>query len=98
MPQYNSISISGYHINEAGADPVLELAFTVADGLEHCRIDTIVGVNKYTLDKEEPVEVLSIDNVKTIDSQQHKLETLRSTRDQSQPNAGSLQQYNVYVY
>ena len=38
MPQYNSISISGYHIMEAGADPVLELAFTVADGLEYCRI------------------------------------------------------------
>ncbi len=36
-PQYNSISISGYHIMEAGADPVLELAFTVADGLEYCR-------------------------------------------------------------
>ena len=31
--------------------------------------DTIVGVNKYTLDKEEPVEVLSIDNTKTIESQ-----------------------------
>ena len=31
--------------------------------------DTIVGVNKYTLDKEEPVEVLSIDNAKTIESQ-----------------------------
>jgi len=37
MPLYNSISISGYHIMEAGADPVLELAFTVADGLEYCR-------------------------------------------------------------
>ncbi|XP_064401463.1 probable serine carboxypeptidase CPVL isoform X5 [Halichondria panicea] len=35
MPQYNAIS--GYHIMEAGADPVLELAFTVADGLEYCR-------------------------------------------------------------
>ena len=37
MPHYNSISISGYHIMEAGADSVLELAFTVADGLEYCR-------------------------------------------------------------
>ena len=35
MPQY--IAISGYHIMEAGADPVLQLAFTVADGLEYCR-------------------------------------------------------------
>lgn len=37
MPKYNSISISGYHMQEAGADPKLELAFTVADGLEYCR-------------------------------------------------------------
>lgn len=32
MPQFNSISISGYHMQEAGADAVLELAFTIADG------------------------------------------------------------------
>ena len=37
MPHYNSISISGYHIMEAGADSVLEMAFTLADGLEYCR-------------------------------------------------------------
>jgi len=37
MPKYNSISISGYHIQEAGANAVLELGFTVADGLEYCR-------------------------------------------------------------
>lgn len=37
MPKYNSISISGYHIQEAGADAVLELAFTLADGLEYAR-------------------------------------------------------------
>ncbi|RUS34309.1 methylmalonyl-CoA mutase domain protein [Jimgerdemannia flammicorona] len=35
MPKYNSISISGYHMQEAGADAVLELAFTIADGLEN---------------------------------------------------------------
>ena len=40
MPHFNSISISGYHIQEAGADAVLELAFTVADGLEYCRTGT----------------------------------------------------------
>ena len=34
MPKYNSISISGYHMQEAGADAVLELAFTLADGIE----------------------------------------------------------------
>lgn len=38
MPKYNSISISGYHIQEAGADAALELAYTLADGKEY--IDT----------------------------------------------------------
>lgn len=37
MPRYNSISISGYHMQEAGADNVLEMAFTIADGLEYIR-------------------------------------------------------------
>ncbi|MBC8259433.1 MAG: methylmalonyl-CoA mutase [SAR324 cluster bacterium] len=37
MPRYNSISISGYHIQEAGATAVQELAFTLADGLEYVR-------------------------------------------------------------
>lgn len=37
MPKFNSISISGYHMQEAGADAVLEMAFTIADGLEYCR-------------------------------------------------------------
>jgi len=37
MPKFNSISISGYHIQEAGADAVLELAFTLADGIQYCR-------------------------------------------------------------
>jgi len=37
MPKFNSISISGYHIQEAGANAALELAFTLADGLEYVR-------------------------------------------------------------
>jgi methylmalonyl-CoA mutase len=37
MPRYNSISISGYHMQEAGATCELELAFTIADGLEYVR-------------------------------------------------------------
>ena len=37
MPNFNSISISGYHMQEAGADAVLEMAYTIADGLEYCR-------------------------------------------------------------
>jgi methylmalonyl-CoA mutase len=37
MPKFNSISISGYHMQEAGASTVLELAFTLADGVEYVR-------------------------------------------------------------
>lgn len=37
MPKYNSISISGYHLQEAGADSALELAYTLSDGLEYIR-------------------------------------------------------------
>ena len=37
MPRFNSISISGYHMQEAGATTDLELAFTIADGLEYVR-------------------------------------------------------------
>lgn len=37
MPKYNSISISGYHMQEAGATAPLELAFTLANGLEYLR-------------------------------------------------------------
>lgn len=45
MPKYNSISISGYHIQEAGADAALELAFTLADGLEYLKTGTKRGVS-----------------------------------------------------
>ena len=37
IPRFNSISVSGYHMQEAGADSKLELAFTIADGLEYLR-------------------------------------------------------------
>lgn len=37
LPRFNSISISGYHMQEAGADSALELAFTLADGVEYVR-------------------------------------------------------------
>ena len=37
MPKFNSVSISGYHMQEAGADAALELGFTIADGLEYVR-------------------------------------------------------------
>lgn len=45
MPDYNSISISGYHMQEAGADAVLELAYTIADGLEYCRTGLKAGLS-----------------------------------------------------
>merc|ERR1712137_637310 len=45
MPLYNSISISGYHMQEAGADPVLELGFTIADGLEYIKCGMRNGVS-----------------------------------------------------
>lgn len=38
MPKFNSISISGYHMQEAGADSALELAYTIADGMEYTKV------------------------------------------------------------
>jgi methylmalonyl-CoA mutase len=45
MPRFNSISISGYHMQEAGATADLELAFTIADGLEYVRTATERGLD-----------------------------------------------------
>jgi methylmalonyl-CoA mutase len=45
MPRFNSISISGYHIQEAGANNALELAFTLADGLEYVRAALAKGLD-----------------------------------------------------
>lgn len=45
MPKFNSISISGYHMQEAGADSKLELAFTIADGIEYIRAAQAAGLN-----------------------------------------------------
>ena len=44
MPQFNSISISGYHMHEAGAPADLELAYTLADGLEYVRTGLKAGL------------------------------------------------------
>ena len=44
MPQFNSISISGYHMHEAGATADLELAYTLADGLEYVRTGLRAGL------------------------------------------------------
>ncbi|GAA3148742.1 hypothetical protein GCM10020001_085120 [Nonomuraea salmonea] len=44
MPKFNSISISGYHIQEAGATLDLELAYTLADGVEYLRAGTATGL------------------------------------------------------
>ena len=45
MPKYNTISISGYHIQEAGADAALELAYTLADGKEYIRTAIASGLD-----------------------------------------------------
>ncbi len=45
MPRYNSISISGYHIQEAGATADLELAYTLADGVEYLRAGLDAGLD-----------------------------------------------------
>jgi methylmalonyl-CoA mutase len=45
MPRFNSISISGYHMQEAGATAVQELAFTLADGLEYVRTASSRGLD-----------------------------------------------------
>ncbi len=45
MPKFNSISISGYHMQEAGATAAIELAYTLADGLEYLRAGIKAGMN-----------------------------------------------------
>jgi len=49
MPRYNSISISGYHMQEAGATADLELAYTLADGVEYIRagVETGLDIDKF---------------------------------------------------
>ena len=45
MPKFNSISISGYHMQEAGATQDLELAYTIADGVEYLRAGVAAGID-----------------------------------------------------
>ncbi|MET0309076.1 MAG: methylmalonyl-CoA mutase [Sphingomonas sp.] len=45
MPKFNSISISGYHLQEAGATQVQELAFTIADGMEYVKYGVASGLD-----------------------------------------------------
>ncbi len=49
MPKFNTVSISGYHIMEAGADSVLQTAFTLADGLEYVKsaLDTGLDIDAF---------------------------------------------------
>ena len=44
MPKFNSISISGYHMQEAGATADIELGYTLADGLEYIRTGQAAGL------------------------------------------------------
>ncbi len=45
MPKFNSISISGYHMQEAGATADIELGYTLADGLEYIRTGVNAGLH-----------------------------------------------------
>ena len=45
MPKFNCISVSGYHMQEAGATPEIELAYTLADGLEYLRTGVKSGLD-----------------------------------------------------
>ncbi len=45
MPRFNSVSISGYHMQEAGANQALELAFTLADGIEYVKVAAARGLD-----------------------------------------------------
>jgi methylmalonyl-CoA mutase len=45
MPKYNTVSISGYHMMEAGADSVLQTAFTIADGIEYVKAALNAGLD-----------------------------------------------------
>jgi methylmalonyl-CoA mutase len=51
MPKFNTVSISGYHMMEAGANSVLQTAFTLADGLEYVRAALAAGLD---IDKFAP--------------------------------------------
>ena len=55
MPKFNSISISGYHMQEAGATADLELAYTLADGLDYARAGVAAGLD---IDKFAPAPVV----------------------------------------
>ena len=45
MPKFNSISISGYHMQEAGATADIELAYTLADGMDYLRTGINAGID-----------------------------------------------------
>ena len=50
-------------------------------------IDTIVGINKYRLEKEDPLEILDVDNTKVRESQIQRLKELRANRDEAKVKA-----------
>ena len=52
MPLFNSVSISGYHMQESGANAALELAVTIVDGLEYVR--TVLEVANLKVDNVAP--------------------------------------------
>ena len=111
MPKYNSISISGYHMQEAGASADLELAYTLADGLEYARAGVDAGID---IDKFAPrlsffwaigmnyfMEVAKLRAArllwaKIIKEFNPKLEKSMSLRTHSQTSGWSLTAKDVY--
>lgn len=63
MPKFNSISISGYHLQEAGADAILEVAYTIANGLEYCRTGVKAGL---TIDEFAPRCVCDLNVIEMV--------------------------------
>jgi hypothetical protein len=53
MPKFNSISISGYHMQEAGATADLEMAYTLADGVEYARCGLKAGLCQFVTPETE---------------------------------------------
>ena len=86
MPKFNSISISGYHMQEAGANQALELAFTLADGKEYVKTALAKGldVDEFV---DEPVRA-GVDLVRGERVEHERVVGIRTVADSDQRFAG----------
>src|SRR5574343_564169 len=76
MPKFNSISISGYHMHEAGATAVQELAFTIADGKEYVKRACASGLDIDAATQRSPLSRVHVG----FDHQFHVFLTTSSRR------------------